>query len=77
MTKEFIARQALPAQLWARVLGHLVSLEKLVPYGRVRLRPLQSLELVPRAFSPHLLVPIKMYCQQSLDGCSSLISSGG
>jgi len=57
MTKEFIARQALPAQLWARVLGHLVSLEKLVPYGRVRLRPLQSLELVPRTFSPHLLVP--------------------
>jgi len=34
IAKEFIDSQAQPAQLWARVLGHLASLEKLVPYGR-------------------------------------------
>ena len=26
---------------WLQVLGHLVSLEKLVPYGRIRIRPIQ------------------------------------
>ena len=37
----FIAQRSPPAALWLQVLGHLVSLEKLVPYGRVRIRPLQ------------------------------------
>ena len=36
----FTAQQS-PAVQWPQVLGHLVSLEKLVPYGRIRIRPIQ------------------------------------
>ena len=38
---DFLAWQAQPALLWLRLLGHLASLEKLVPYGRLRMRPIQ------------------------------------
>ena len=38
---DFLAGQAQPALLWLRLLGHLASLEKLVPYGRLRIRPIQ------------------------------------
>ena len=37
----FMAQQSPPAVQWLQVLGHLVSLEKLVPYGRIRIRPIQ------------------------------------
>ena len=37
----FTAQQSPPAVQWLQVLGHLVSLEKLVPYGRIRIRPIQ------------------------------------
>ena len=37
----FAAQQSPPAVQWLQVLGHLVSLEKLVPYGRIRIRPIQ------------------------------------
>ena len=37
----FTAQQSPPAVQWLQVLGHLVSLEKLVPYGRIRIRPFQ------------------------------------
>ena len=37
----FTAQQSPPAVQWLQVLGHLVSLEKLVPYGRTRIRPIQ------------------------------------
>ena len=37
----FTAQQSPPAVQWIQVLGHLVSLEKLVPYGRIRIRPIQ------------------------------------
>ena len=30
-----------PARMWLKVLGHLTSLEKLVPRGRLRMRPVQ------------------------------------
>ena len=33
--------QSPPAQLWQVVLGHLASLERLVPHGRLRMRSLQ------------------------------------
>ena len=36
-----LAGQAQPALLWLRLLGHLVSLEKLVSYGRLCIRPIQ------------------------------------
>ena len=37
----FTAQQSPPAVQWLQVLGHLVSQEKLVPYGRIRIRPIQ------------------------------------
>ena len=37
----FTAQQSPPAVQWLQVLGNLVSLEKLVPYGRIRIRPTQ------------------------------------
>ena len=37
----FTAQQSPPAVQWLQVLGHLVSLEKLVPYGRIRICPIQ------------------------------------
>ena len=41
ISEDFLAGQAQPALLWLRLLGHLASLEKLVPYGRLRIRPIQ------------------------------------
>ena len=37
----FMAQQSPSAVQWLQVLGHLVSLEKLVPYGRIRIRTIQ------------------------------------
>ena len=37
----FTAQQSPPAVQWLKVLGHLVSLEKLVPYGRMHIRSIQ------------------------------------
>ena len=37
----FTAQQSPPAVQWLQVLGHLVALEKLVPYGRMLIRPIQ------------------------------------
>ena len=37
----FTAHQSPPAVQWLQVLGHLVSLGKLVPYGRIHIRPIQ------------------------------------
>ena len=36
----FTAQQSPPAVQWLQVLGHLVSLEKLVPYGRIHICPI-------------------------------------
>ena len=41
ITKEFIDKESPPAIQWLQLPGHQVSLEKLVPYGRVRIRPNQ------------------------------------
>ena len=41
ISEDLLAGQAQPALLWLRLLGHLASLEKLVPYGRLRIRPIQ------------------------------------
>ena len=41
MVEGFIAQRSPLAALWIQVLGHLVSLEKLVPYGWFHIRPLQ------------------------------------
>ena len=42
IAKGFLAGQAQTALSWQRLLGHLVSLEKLVPYGRFRIRAVQQ-----------------------------------
>ena len=39
--ERFCTMQSPPAQLWQVVLGHLASLERLVPHGRLRMRSMQ------------------------------------
>ena len=41
LAQEFLVLQSPPPNLWLQVLGHLVSLEKLVSFSRIRIRPLQ------------------------------------
>ena len=41
ISEDLLAGQAQPALLWLRLLGHLAFLEKLVRYGRLRIRPIQ------------------------------------
>ena len=41
VAKSFCTMDAPPAQLWQVILGHLASLERLVPHGRLRMRTLQ------------------------------------
>ena len=41
VAERFCTMQSPPAQLWQVVLGHLASLEWLVPHGRLRMRSLQ------------------------------------
>ena len=41
VAERFCTMQSPPAQLWRVVLGHLASLERLVPHGRLRMRSLQ------------------------------------
>ena len=41
VAERFCTMQSPPAQLWQVILGHLASLERLVPPGRLRMRSLQ------------------------------------
>ena len=41
VAERFCSMQSPPAQLWQVILGHLTSLERLVPHGRLRMRSLQ------------------------------------
>ena len=41
VAERFCSMQPPPAQLWQVILGHLASLERLVPHGRLRMRSLQ------------------------------------
>ena len=41
ITTRFLAQPSPPARLWQSVLGHMASLEKLVPGARLRMRALQ------------------------------------
>ena len=41
VAERFCTMQSPPAQIWQVVLGHLASLERLVPHGRLRMRSLQ------------------------------------
>ena len=57
VAESFCTMDAPPARLWQVILGHLASLERLVPHGRLRMRSLQwhlkahwSPELDPPSF---------------------------
>ena len=70
IAKEFLAKQAQPAQSWQRLLGHLVSLEKLVPYGRARIRAIQqqlSLNWKQSAEPPSKVIPVDGGTRESLE----------
>ena len=57
----FCAMSAPPAQLWQVVLGHMASLEKLVPHSRLQMRSLQwHLKTLwsPKSDPPSLPVPL-------------------
>ena len=41
VAERFCSMQSPPARLWQVILGHLASLERLVPHGRLRMRSLQ------------------------------------
>ena len=41
VAERFCAMESPPAQLWQVILGHLASLERLVPHGRLRMLSLQ------------------------------------
>ena len=41
VAERFCAMESPPAQLWQVILGHLASLERLIPHGRLRMRSLQ------------------------------------
>ena len=41
VAESFCTMDAPPARLWQVILGHLASLERLVPHGRLRMRSLQ------------------------------------
>ena len=65
----FLSRQEQPARLWQVILGHLSSLEKVVPLGRLRQRSLQwQLKgcWSQAADSPSLPVPLTEQVREDL-----------
>ena len=57
----FCSMQFPPAQLWQVILGHLASLERLVPHGRLRMRSLQwhlKMQWSPESDPPSLPVAL-------------------
>ena len=58
-----------PARLWQVILGHLASLERLVPHGRLRMRSLQwhlKAHWSPESDPPSLPVPLPREVKQDL-----------
>ena len=58
-----------PAQLWQVLLGHMSSLEKLVPHGRLRMRSIQwhlKSHWSPERDPPHLPVPRSRQVEEDL-----------
>ena len=65
----FCAMSTPPAQLWQVVLGHMASLEKLVPHSRLRMRSLQwHLKKLwsPESDPPSLPVPLSREVREDL-----------
>ena len=69
IARRFLAHQSPHAQLWQVLLGHMSSLEKLVPCGRLRMRSLQwqlKAHWFPETDPPRLLVPRSWQVEEDL-----------
>ena len=69
VAESFCTMDALPAQLWQVILGHLASLERLVPHGRLRMRSLQwhlKAHWSPESDPPSLPVPLPREVRRDL-----------
>ena len=69
VAESFCAMDAPPAQLWQVILGHLASLKRLVPHGRLRMRSLQwhlKAHWSPESDPPSLLVPLPQEARRDL-----------
>ena len=69
VAESFCTMDAPPAQLWQVILGHLASLEWLVPHGRLRMRSLQwhlKAHWSPESDPPSLPVPLPQEVRRDL-----------
>ena len=69
IARKCLARQTPHAQLWLMLLGHMSSLEKLVPRVRLRMRSLQwhlKAHWFPETDPPHLQVPRSRQVEEDL-----------
>ena len=69
VAERFCSMQSPPAQLWQVILGHLASLERLVPHGRLRMRSLQwhlKSQWSPESDPPSLLVALPEEARRDL-----------
>ena len=69
VAESFCTMDAPPAQLWQVILGHLASLERLVPHGRLRMSSLQwhlKAHWSPESDPPSLPVPLPREVRQNM-----------
>ena len=69
VAESFCALDSPSAELWQVVLGHLASLERLVPHGRFRMRSLQwhlKVHWSPEMDPPSLPVPLPQEARRDL-----------
>ena len=69
VAESFCTMDAPPARLWQVILGHLASLERLVPHGRLRMRSLQwhlKAHWSPESDPPSLPVPLPREVKRDL-----------
>ena len=69
VAEKFCSMQSPPAQLWQVILGHLASLERLVPHGRLRMRALQwhlKMHWSPESDPPSLPVALPEEARRDL-----------
>ena len=69
VAETFCTMTAAPVQLWQVVLGHLASLERLVPHSCLRMRSLQwhlKTHWSPESDSPSLPVPLSQEVREDL-----------
>ena len=69
VAESFCTMDAPPAQLWQVILGHLASLERLVPHSRLRMRTLQwhlKAHWSPESDPPSLPVPLPWEVRRDL-----------